>query len=236
LERELLRDGAEVPMKTRLISWTLALVVGAACAATQPRVKPDGMSASDHRQAAQHERELANRNAALYRPTAARVSPLAPVAPLDSGFLFPLSVYNPTDGYLREADKHREHARQHERAASTLEHFEEGACGEFPERSRAACPLLGPVTKIEDLRRGVRVSFAPGTRVDAIVEHMRCHYAYARAHAFDSRVSCPLYMPGISIHRDGDLAVAIAAPDDAHVAELRSRSREEAVYVDRDRK
>ncbi len=223
-------------MKTRLISWTVALVVGAAYAATEPRVKPDGMSAADYRQAAQHERALAEHDASLYSPAAARVSPLAPAAPLDSGFLFPLSVYNPTDAYLREADKHREHAKQHERAASALEHFEQGACGEFPERTRAACPLLGPVTKIEDVPRGVRVSFAPGTRIDAIVEHMRCHYAYARSHAFDARVSCPLYMPGISIRRDGDLAVALAAPDAAHVEELRDRSREEAVYVNRDRK
>ena len=92
------------------------------------------------------------------------------------------------------------------------------------------------MTKIEDVTRGVRVTFAQGARVDAIVEHMRCHYAYASSHAFDARVSCPLYMPGITIRRSGDLAVEILAPDRAHVEELRSRSREAAVYAKRDKK
>jgi hypothetical protein len=222
-------------MKTRMFSWTLAVLIGAACAGTQPRVKPDDMSAADHREAARHERELAKQHAALYDPGAARVSPMAPPSPLESGILFPASVYNPTEGHLREADKHREHAREHERAAAALEHFEEGACGEFPERTRAACPLLGPVTKIDDVAQGVRVTFAAGARVDAIVDHMRCHYAYARSHAFDARVNCPLYMPGITIRRSGDLAVEILAPDQAHVEELRARSREEAVYAKHER-
>jgi hypothetical protein len=230
LEQVLLWDAEEVAMKTRMISWALALVIGAACAGTQPRVKPDDMSAAEHRETARHERELAQQHVDLYDPAAARTSALAPPAALESGVVFPSSVYNPTEGHLREADKHREHAREHERAASALEHFEEGACREFPERTRAACPLLGPVTKIEDVPRGVRVSFSPGTRVDAVVEHMRCHYAYARSHAFDARVNCPLYMPGIAIRRAGELAVEILAGDDAHIVELRTRSREEAVY------
>ena len=223
-------------MKTRIISWAVALGVGAACAGAQPRVKPDDMSAAEHRDAARHERELAQQSATLYDPGASRVSPLAPPAAPGSEIMFPPSVYNPTEGYLREADKHREHAREHERAAAALERFEEGACREFPERTRAACPLLGPVATIEDVPPGVRVTFAPGTRVDAVVEHMRCHYAYARARAFDARVTCPLYMPGISIRRDGALGVELAAPDEAHVAELRARSREEAVFATHDRK
>jgi hypothetical protein len=219
-----------------MISWTLALLIGAACAGPQARVKPDDMSAADHREAARHERDLAKQNADLYDPGAARVSPMAPPGALGGSFLFPASVYNPTQGYLREADKHREHAREHERAASSLEHFEQGACGEFPERTRAACPLLGPVTKIDDVTGGVRVNFAQGARVDAILEHMRCHYAYARAHAFDARVSCPLYMQGITIRPSGALAVEILAPDRAHVEELRIRSREEALYAKQERK
>ena len=218
-------------MKSRVISWALGLVFAVACAGTEPRVKPDDMSAADHRQAAAHERELAQQNAALYDPAAARVSQFAPPVAADGNILFPASVYNPTEGYLQEADKHREHAREHERAAAALEHFEEGACREFPESTRVACPLLAPVAKIDDVPRGVRIEFITGARVDAIVEHMRCHYAFARAHAFDARVNCPLYMPGIKIQRAGALAVEITAPDKAHVEELRTRSREEAIYA-----
>jgi hypothetical protein len=92
------------------------------------------------------------------------------------------------------------------------------------------------VTKIDDVPRGVRVSFVEGTRVDAVVAHMRCHYAYARSHGFDARVTCPLYMPGIQIRRAGDLSVELRASDARRVDELRTRSREEAVYAAKGRK
>ena len=139
-------------------------------------------------------------------------------------------MYNPTEGFLREADEHRAHAREHEKAAGALEKFEDGECREFPERTRAACPLLGPVTKIDDVAKGVRVTFAPGTRVDAVAAHMRCHYAYAKAHGFDTRVNCPLYMPGVQIAQAGDAAVELKTRNRAQVDDLRARVREEAIY------
>jgi hypothetical protein len=219
----------------RKLSWIVAgLIVGAACAAREPNVKPNDMSAAEHRAEAQHQRELAQESRDRYQPGAGRPVPLAPPGqPEPGGVVFPLSVYNPTEGYLREADKHREHARQHEKAAAALEKFEEGECREFPERTRAACPLLAPVAKIDDVDRGVRVTFAPGTRVDAVAAHMRCHYAYARAHGFDARVSCPLYMPGIEIAQTGPSAVEIKTHNQAQVGDLRARAREEAVFTRR---
>jgi hypothetical protein len=231
LERLLLYPTAEVVMRNRLMSWGAALLIGMACAATQPRVKPDDMSAASHRENAARERKLAQENADRYDPGAARTTALAPPRAADDNFVFPTSVYNPTEGFLREADKHRAHAREHESAAKVLERFEAAECGELPERSRSACPLLGPVAKIDDVKRGVRVTFVPGTRVDAVVAHMRCHYAFARSHGFDSRVSCPLYMPGLQIRQVGEMAVLLESPDKGHVDELRSRSREEAVYA-----
>jgi hypothetical protein len=214
---------------TRDLSRVLALLVlGAACAAKEPNVKPDDLSAADHRAQAEHERKMARESADRYDPAAARVSPLAPAA---AGGVFPVSVYNPTEGYLREADKHRAHAKQHDAAAKALEKFEAAECGALPESTRAACPLIGPVTRIDDISGGVRVTFSPGTRVDAVVAHMRCHYAYARARAFDARVSCPLYMPGIRIRQVTPQAVELLADDAKRVDELRGRSREEAVYA-----
>jgi hypothetical protein len=159
-------------MKNRSMSWGVALLIGAACAATQPRVNPEGST-----------------------------------------------------------DAHRTDASEHEAAAEVLARFEAAECGGLPERSRAACPSLGPVAKIADVPWGVRVTFAPGTRVDAVVAHMRCHYAFARARGFDARASCPLYMPGLHIQQAGTLTVQLEAPDRGHVEELRSRSREEAVYA-----
>jgi hypothetical protein len=216
-------------MKIR-VTW-FAVLFAAACAGPKPGLKADDMSASQHRQAAQHEHQLAQESADRYDPAAGRSSAMAPVGSGEPGVVFPTTVYNPTEGWLRDADKHREHARQHERAAAALEKFEQAECGEFPESTRAACPLLGPVTQIDDVSRGVRVTFAPKVRVDAVTAHMRCHYAYARAHAFDARVSCPLYMPGLGIRQASEHAVELTAPDGAHVDELRTRSREEAVFT-----
>jgi len=214
---------------TRKISWAIGLLLGAACAAREPNVKPTDMSASEHRAEAQRQKELAQEDASHYKPADSRVVALAPPGNAMTGVEFPVSVYNPTEGYLQKADEHRAHAKEHERAAAALEKFEQAECKAFPERTRAACPLLGPVTRIDDIERGVRVTFAPGTRVDAVVAHMRCHYAFARAHGFAERVSCPLYMPGLEIARQGG-AVDLKIRDKAQVAELRARAREEAVF------
>jgi hypothetical protein len=233
LERRLLNDPTEAVM-TRKTTWAIGLLLGAACAAREPNVKPTDMSAADHRAEAQHQQQLAQEDADHYRPGAARVVALPPVGGADSAAIeFPISVYNPTDGYLRQADEHRAHAREHEKAAAALEKFEEGECRAFPERTRAACPLLGPVTKIDDVAHGVRVTFVPGTRVDAVAAHMRCHYAYAKAHGFDARVSCPLYMPGLEIKQDGANAVDIAVRNPKQVDDLRARAREEALFTQR---
>jgi hypothetical protein len=218
---------------TRKTTWAIGLLLGAACAAREPNVKPTDMSAAEHRAAAEHQRELAQEDADRYRPSAAHVVAIPAPGGNDTGVTFPITVYNPTEGYLRAADEHRAHAREHERAAAALEKFEEGSCRQFPERTRAACPLLGPVTKIEDVDHGVRVTFAPGTRVDAVTAHMRCHYAYAKAHGFDARVSCPLYLPGLEIEQAGASAVDLKAKNRAQVDDLRARAREEAVFSPR---
>jgi len=222
---------------TRKMSWTIGLLFGAACAAREPNVQPTDMSAGEHRAEAQRQRQLAQEDADRYQPGAAHVVALGSPGGADAtGVAFPLSVYNPTEGYLRQADQHRAHAREHERAAASLEKFEQAECRAFPEQTRAACPLLVPVTKIDDISHGVRVTFTPGTRVDAVVAHMRCHYAYARAHGFEARVSCPLYMPGIEIERAGAAAVDLKVRNREQVDDLRARAREEAVFSQREAK
>ncbi len=214
----------------------IAATVG--CGAGAPAVKPDDMGAAEHRQQATQERAEAAEHARRYDPGAARPVPMTPISTgADGTYLFPTSIYNPTETHLSEADRHRAHARQHEKAAQALERFEEAECHAFPPSSRAACPLLAPVTRVDDVDGGVRVTLLRGARVDAVVAHMRCHYAYARARGFDARVSCPLYMPGVDIRasRDG-AAVEITTADPKAVAELRGRAREEAIYARGDRR
>jgi hypothetical protein len=202
----------------------------ASCAGQKPDVRADDMSAAQHREAAAREAAAADREANRYQPSATRPSPFGD--PLGKDYLYAVTVYNPTEGHLAEAEAHRAHARAHARAAEFLDRFEEAECADFPAATRAACPLLGPVVRIDDVDGGVRVRFKDGVRVDAVIAHMRCHYAFARARAFDASLSCPLYVRGIEVRRALDsTAVEIVSADPKVIREIRTRSREEAIFV-----
>lgn len=178
--------------RTKLTLLLLVMAAGG-CGIGGGAVKPDEMSAAQHRKEAARENEAARQ---------------------------------------RRADDHRAHARQHEKAAQALERFEAAECIGFPPVARAACPLLRRVSRIDDIGGGVRVTFAPGAPVHAVFAHMRCHYAYARARAFEEVVACPLYIRGVDIRRAKDpLAIDITHADGRLVDELRVRARQEAVYA-----
>jgi hypothetical protein len=211
--------------------WSaLGIIALGSCAGSTEAVKPDEMSAANHHQEAQREAAKAREEARLYRPGVTLPVPSAdPFGPHD---LTVVPVYNPSEAHLQQAEQHREHARQHERAAQFLERFEETECRAFPPSSRAACPLLGPVVRIDDIPDGVRVTFKEGVDVDDVIAHMRCHFAYARARGFEVAAGCPLYVRGIDIRRALDpMAVEIVSADKKVAAEVRARSREEAVVV-----
>ena len=193
-----------MPITSRGRFWIgLALVTVASCGGAATSVKPDEMGAAQHKEAAAQETETARREADRYRPDAVRPSPGGqPLGITDGTYSAP--VYNANEGHLAAADWHRRHAQEHEKAAQSLEHSEEAACRDLAPGERAACPFLGPVVRIDDVEGGVRVIFKPGTRVDAIVAQMRCHYAFARARAFAETATCPLYLRGIEIRRAAD--------------------------------
>jgi hypothetical protein len=219
---------------TALAATTFGLMLSgsllASCTGGNQAVKPDEMSAAQHHDEAKRESVAAQNEVGQYRADAARPRPFSDAAGGD--YLYSVPVYNPTDVHMAEAEKHRDHARQHERAARFLEQYEDHECRDFPPASRAACPLLGPVVGIADVDGGVRVRLKDGTRVDAVVAHMRCHYAFARARAFAETASCPLYMRGIEIKKGLDpMSVEITTADHGQVSEIRRRARDEAVFV-----
>jgi len=216
-----------------LLVVSAAAVAAGACGTSHETVKPDDMGAAQHREEAARENAAARQHAREYDPKATVPSTFHQAGgPTSGDYAFPLSVYNPTETQLQRADEHHAHARQHEKAAQELERFEAAECGGFPPAARAACPLLRPVTRIDDLGDGVRVTFAAGTPIDAVFAHMRCHYAYARTRAFDDAASCPLYVRGIEIKRAKDpLAIDITTKDWQRVHDLQTHTRVEAVYA-----
>ena len=206
------------------VSWLWLAGCGA------PYVRPDDMSATQHRQAPERESRLAREQAASRVPEAAPAP--ARVTGTGQDYRRSVPIYTPLEGPLAAAELHRQHARDHARAADFLERFEATECREFPPSARAACPLLGPLAGVDDISGGVRVRFTPRTSVDSVVAHMRCHYAYARARAFDVTDSCPLYMPGIDIRRGDDpMTIDIVSRDAATAAKIRAHSRDEATFV-----
>jgi hypothetical protein len=218
-----------------LLPLLLSLPLGAACGGATPAVRPDDTSAEGHRQEARRESEAADAHAKRYNPGAAQPSPFRdPITSQDPDSLPNMPTYNPTDGQLREAERHKLHAQQHEAAARTLEHFESAACKDVPAAGRAACPLLGPIVDLQDVALGVRARFTEGTRIPDVLARMRCHFAYAEAHGFDSTISCPLYMRGLSIQAGtAPQTVDLTSTDPLVTKAIRQRSREEAVFVGR---
>jgi hypothetical protein len=201
------------------------LVLSVSCANISGRVPLEESSAEGHRLEAERERQKARE---LEREAADRPWEIDPSHDPDRDRAL---GYEPTNDRMDEAERRRAHARAHAAAAEQLERFESDECAGLEPRERAACPLLGPVTSIRDIRGGVRIELTPGTRLTALISSMRCHHAYARARGFTSEAAaCPLYMSGIRIRRSADgRAVEVLGATTAAVAEIRKRSRQEAI-------
>ncbi len=189
-------------------AFLLLMLVGCA----HDRVRSDELSADAHRREASQIRGRAQDEAARYDPTAV-ASPTASFG-REGPVLFPLTIYapfNPTMRHLYKAEELAAHARLHEQAAAELEAYEEKECAEFPPATRAACPVLGPV-RIEDLPNGVRLHLPAEMPLDATLDHMRCHLAWARTRGFAPTTTCPLYLRGTEIRR-AENAVDLVSDD-----------------------
>ncbi|MGZ3406234.1 MAG: hypothetical protein ACXVAN_07295 [Polyangia bacterium] len=206
------------------------VLFAAACATTSTpsTVKPEDMSAAAHREEAARERSRAEDAYARWQPGSRVPLPGAPAGSTDAPRMYPIDLYpyNPTDRALRDAERHVRHAREHEAAAVALEGFEDNECRDFAPKARAACPLLGPVMAIEDRANGVHFVLPSGAQVEAIVAHMRCHLAFARARAFADAGDCPLYMRGVEIAASADgHGIDVTSRDSAVVNDIQVKSR-----------
>lgn len=207
-----------------------AAAVAGSCRGHSAAKPADDLSAEEHRRLAAREHAASATHASQWNPQAARPTPFR--NPIDSvqNPPFTAEVYNPTDRHLQSAEKHHQHARQHEAAAQKLEQFEEQECRSFPPATRAACPFLGPATQVRDIDKGITVRMADSVRVDAVVAHMKCHAAYAQARGYPPDTTCPIYVPGVSIRQGANpREIELTVADPAQVAELRKRARDEVV-------
>ena len=201
-----------------------AVVLLLAGCAVHDDVRPDDMSAAAHRIEAAKDDTLAAQQQARYDPSA-REFELSSL-PGGDGAWVPVSG-NPTRDELQQAQALRAHARAHVNAAKALETFEDAECQSVPKEERGACPLLGPVARVEAISTGLRITLAHPELTEVVVARMRCHLAFARTRAFDVP-SCPLYVRGLDIQpgaKPGTIELRGATP--AAIDEIRKRAPEE---------
>jgi hypothetical protein len=213
-------------------SLVLPLIAAFAGCGSQS-VKPDDMSAADHRAEAARERDKARNEAATggagETPGPGVVAPGTTPMTRTPFYEPHPEVAKTGSPHLQAAEEHSRHAGEHERAAQALEAFEDAECRAIAPEERPSCPLLHDVVRIEDTAGGVRVVFADKVDVAEVVAHIRCHLAYSRTRAFADVEDCPLYVRGVKVAPAGMHAITLTADESETVQRIRRLSREEVL-------
>lgn len=215
----------------------IVLLLASGCGLTGNGTDPADMSAAEHREVAHrlyeesrgHEGRDDSKESAARRPVRGRlITPdYGPYRPGDFDYWWDGGSYDPTVRRLERADEQERRARDHLRAAKKLEGFEEAQCRSFPPEIRSYCPLQGQVVSASNIPNGVRVSFAEGVNMNAVIAHMRCHMAFALAQGREGMDECPLYLEGIEVERSGrGREVDLTAESASVVRALRQRTQE----------
>lgn len=131
-------------------------------------------------------------------------------------------IYNPSDAHACEAHQHRERAQICREIADRLRAFEEAECARFPADSRASCPLLLDLESVENIEGGVRLTFSNTREIEPIIDHLRCHIAFAAAQGTEGIDSCALYVPGSRVEVNLNV-VDLTTTEGEYVEELRRR-------------
>ncbi len=211
--------------KSWMRTLTLTALIGiGACSAQAPGTKPDDMSVEEHREHARKHQELAEKHHEQHDPNAHSARGKTAINPTTG--VYSSEVYNPTEHHQQTANQHRRHAEQHNKAAEKLLSYQESHCAKFSDETRSVCPLMDQIKAVEDIEGGVRLTFHDGVAMQPTVEHIQCHFAFARTEGYSGMDSCPLYIEGVSVERqDGGPSVTLTTDKPEAVESLRERSR-----------
>lgn len=214
-----------------LLALAAAIAV-TSCGGATPGTRPDDMSAAEHTRASRLHEARAQQHEARYDPSATTTRESHPAvasrAPVEATTTH---TFNPTSGEHEDALDEHEEARDHAAAAQTLRQFEAVECRAFPPAEREACPLLSGVTGIEDVEDGVRIEFASNVPVATVLARMQCHFAYARARAYEDMTSCPLYIRGVVARAGPGASIELVATDSDVVRAVRAQTRMDTTIV-----
>lgn len=202
------------------------LVFSVAC--STPGARPQDMTESGHEQAAQAHASSSDEHRAKYEADAtAQRRSLAPRFDEPGGKTprFTVDEYNPTAHHLASAEREAKMARDHAAAAAALAGYEEQGCAAFEPPVRQACPLMGQIQRVEELRNGVRLVPKAGVNAEAWQVHIACHLAFAQAKGRQGMEHCPLGLPGLSAVTAGS-DVELTSDDAATIAKLQTLARD----------
>ncbi len=196
----------------------VAAAVLASCA------HPNQLTVAENRNEASIHAARAGQERAQFDPGEARTDTRGGALGRAEG-LNPEFSYNPTQEHQMAADTELRLAASHLAAAKKLETFEDAACKEIAPAERAACPLLGSlVVKVQHTATGFQLAMKPGADVADIYRRLNCHLSYARATGFE-RPSCPLFLKGTTIRREGEGVIEFAGETKEIATELQLQAR-----------
>lgn len=205
-------------MKPRHLALPGVILLLMACGGPQDPATED-LTAEQHDEQAAQEEQRAQEQYREYDPNARlHVGSVDPNSPVYYG----PEVYNPTQVHLDEARELREHAAAHRAVAEQLRAFEQQECAEFPADTRASCPLLLGLQSVENIDGGVRMHFSSQLDLAPVVDHIRCHIAFAAAQGREGIEHCALYVHGAQVRVEGN-SVILTTDEPANVEELRRR-------------
>lgn len=203
-------------------SFWLALVVVTSCS----HLKAKDETVAEHRSdAVVHQQRSLDERAKYDATEVKRVPPHSPMMGADFDGQAIAETYNPTSDHLAKADRELRLANEHLAAANTLRSYENQACAGLPAGERSSCPLLASsVSRVRTTTRGFMLTIRPDANVDLTYRRLSCHLAYAVSTGFD-RPSCPLFVKGLTLSRDGEADIVFTGDTQAVAEALKVQAR-----------
>lgn len=230
-------------MMFRLLPLSLLAALG--CAARNPGAQPGDMGADAHEATAVAHDAEATAAAASYDPAATEGHRHCGGGKGDTPCW--TSITNPTESFLREAERHREMAEAHRAASQALRDAEAIACVGLAAPDRDQSPFEAHSTDIArvepfSVQRGGKVPdehllgavitlrAVEGLTAEWLQRVVDCHVARNAAvgHAMPEMVDCPLVPAGARAEvasTGSGFAVTIRSDDGAAAADILARAR-----------
>jgi len=98
---------------------------------------------------------------------------------------------------------------------------------QLPAGEPRVVPLLLGLRSVHEVDGGMELRFDEGVDFSSVVDHVRCHIAFAAARGTAGISHCALYVPGVQVEIDGQ-NVSLVTDEDDHVPDLRRRVRLQA--------